>query len=83
MATKTITTCDICSGEGASPAAVPVVFLTEQTEGTRVKPYLQNLKIDICSTCMDWITNIRQIPLASGAQGNNKIWFEKPVRHES
>jgi len=71
MATITNHTCDLCK----EPAKflqqrLPVVFLTEQTEGRSCKPHLTTETFDICEKCMQRIVD--SYPLTGyGAQGSN------------
>lgn len=71
MATITKYTCDICQ----EPAKflqqrVPVVFITEQTEGRPCRPHLTAKTLDLCERCFQRIVD--SYPLkASGAQGTN------------
>lgn len=70
----TITKCDICGEEvksdGHQNRKMPVVVLTEQTQGMPVQPYLDSVVIDICGTC--YSKYIKNFPFtATGAMGNN------------
>lgn len=72
MASRTIYSCDVCGRESANTAkkSIPVVFLTEQTEGRSTTPYLTTTTVDICPGCEQRL--VRSFPLtASGAQGHN------------
>lgn len=49
---------------------LPVVFTTEQNEGTACAPYFDNETVDICPECFDKL--LKQWPItATGAQGYN------------
>lgn len=70
----TVCTCDLCCKEGKTKeVALPVRFLTEQTEGRAVKPYIEFSKIDLCSDCLEKITVVN----AHGIQGNNEYYIDK------
>jgi hypothetical protein len=76
MAKRTITeySCDMCKDVVPESALLdykgPVLFTTEQTEGRGVKPYYQNVGIDLCNRCMEKSVTIK----AAGAQGFNEYW---------
>lgn len=70
MARKTVEVCicDICEKEVAiSTLTIPIRWLTEQTEGRSIKPYITTETKDLCDECLDKITKVN----ASGAQGIN------------
>ena len=70
MAKKTIEicTCDICNKEAKTETlAIPIRWVTEQTEGRSIKPYITTETKDICEECLNKITKIK----GSGAQGFN------------
>ena len=71
MASKTIRSCDICGNtiaEHGSKVSIPVEFVTEQTEGRPVEPYLSHVSVDICSPCHKRF--VGSLPLVgSGAMG--------------
>lgn len=71
MATITKHTCDLCEGPATKlQQRVPVVFLTEQTEGRSCSPYLTIETLDLCEKCFQQI--VGRCPLtAHGAQGHN------------
>ena len=71
MATITTHVCDLCRGKAVhKKCPVPVTFLTEQTEGRPVKPYLAIESLDLCEVCLELI--VRRQPIqASGAMGHN------------
>lgn len=79
MSTQTFHYCDICDSNGTVylNKATPVVFVTEQTEGRMVDPYLTLQAMDICSECLKRMANNRELPTGSGAQGRNKYWFNE------
>jgi hypothetical protein len=77
MATITRYTCDVCKNTATKlKQKVPVVFLTEQTEGRSCKPHLTMETLDLCDGCMERI--VKSYPLtAYGAQGNNTYEWRK------
>lgn len=68
-------TCDI---EGCKKnadkisATIPIKFMTEQTEGRGVKPYLSLETIDICDFHYRIIIDENRMPVGYGAQGHNQ-----------
>lgn len=71
--------CDVCGvevtrtkeSEKLLGVSMPVVFETEQDEGTPTKPYLTRQKMDICKRCYDDV--IDQFTFrATGAMGYNE-----------
>lgn len=75
MASTTLVTCDICKATISTPKKerdkIPVVFLTEQTEGRYTTPHITFETMDICDTCKQKL--IADMPLvAEGAQGYNR-----------
>lgn len=77
--------CDICGKEvkngGRKNQSMSVVFLTEQTQGTPVQPYLSSVVMDICETCYDKF--IKNFPLtATGAMGYNTYTMGKVQNNE-
>lgn len=76
--TVTTITCDICSSSDIYEEALslPVVFVTNQTDGHSTLPYLSSEKIDICRKCYNNILK-GNLPFGSGAMGYNKYWFEE------
>ena len=54
----------------------PVLFLTEQTEGRSVKPYISNQELDMCADCIRINISIS----GTGAMGYNEY---KSVNHNS
>ena len=75
----TIYTCDIkdCNNpvkkENISKS-LQILFVTEQTEGRGCSPYLVNVKLDICESCLGRI--LSGTPLyGAGAMGFNKYFF--------
>jgi hypothetical protein len=75
MATITTHICDICHQPAKFlKARVPVVFVTEQTEGRPCKPNLVFETVDICEGCLQRVVD--SYPLtAHGAQGHNTyVW---------
>lgn len=77
MSKVTIVSCDVCLAKDASSRTVPVVFITEQTEGRHIKPSAVkgNEKIDICNACFEHMLTNREMLTAAGAQGFNRYWF--------
>lgn len=70
----TIFQCDLCKKEVATQEIIyPVLFLTEQTEGRVVKPYLEKTKLDLCSECIGKVVKIN----AHGAQGHNHYFLSE------
>lgn len=76
---RSVTTiCDVkgCENEEAEAVVLPVIFVTEQTEGRSSKPHIdRNAKLDICSDCNQYMLEKREFLTAAGAQGNNRFWF--------
>jgi hypothetical protein len=66
--------CDVCHAEAVTQEVnYPVIFLSEQTEGRPVKPYISQERLDICDACAQ-----RMLMLEGyGAQGNNVFEFRK------
>jgi len=57
--------------------SMPVVFLTEQNEGTSCKPYFDTARFDICPECYKKLLETYPIT-AKGAMGYNTYeWREK------
>lgn len=70
--------CDICHIEMEKEFKInyPVVFLTEQTEGRTVNPYVQNNTLDVCKSCAETILRVKGI----GAQGYNEYSYIDDVQ---
>lgn len=72
---KEVCTCDIkgCSNQVTLNRSLPiqVIFTTDQTEGRGVKPYLDNVRLDICEDCLEKLVKNQKYIIASGAQGYN------------
>lgn len=69
--------CDCCKKEKPTQKVnYPVLFLTEQTEGRSVKPYISNQELDMCADCIRINISIS----GTGAMGYNKY---KSVNHNS
>ena len=78
MSTTTTVKCDVC-GEvvigSNGQTNIPVAFITEQTEGRPVSPYLSYERIDICSECFKRFVN--ELPLrGAGAMGANSYFWQ-------
>ena len=77
---RTQVLCDVCDTHGTeTPAShvdtpMQVIFTTEQTEGRSSPPYLDNVKIDLCDSCMKIVLEGKYI-FAEGAQGSNTYSF--------
>lgn len=71
MATITKHTCDLCKEPATKlKKQIPVVFLTEQTEGRSCTPHITIETLDLCDRCLQRIVD--SYPLtAYGAQGSN------------
>lgn len=71
MATITTHTCDLCRNTATKlKQNIPVVFMTEQTEGRPCKPHLTTESLDLCDGCLERVVD--SYPLtAYGAQGSN------------
>jgi hypothetical protein len=72
-----ICSCDLCkqvvpSEEHLKNLALPVKFLTEQTEGRACEPYFINQKFDLCGACLEAVS----VVLGEGAQGYNRFWLK-------
>lgn len=79
MATITTIQCDVCKAtdEVACRNNIPVVFITDQTDGCRISPYMLVMPVDLCPDCESHMVQNREILTASGAQGHNKFWFAR------
>ena len=77
MKTETFS-CDICKSTKAviKEVQLQVIFLTEQTEGRGIEPYLSNETFDICKTCLQKRLEGKSI-YGNGAQGYNNYYFKK------
>lgn len=73
MATTTHCKCDLCGQDGIIKGLdVDTRFVTEQTEGRFVKPYIQRVKLDFCQDCYDYY--LASLPITGqGAQGYNSF----------
>lgn len=61
--------CDCCKLEKPTQKVkYPVLFLTEQTEGRSVKPYLSYQDLDMCKECIQTTITIS----GTGAMGYNE-----------
>ena len=61
--------CDCCKLEKpTTKVKYPVLFLTEQTEGRSVKPYLSYQDLDMCKECIQTTITIS----GTGAMGYNE-----------
>lgn len=63
--------CDTCGAvivPPCTPIRYPVIFVTEQTEGRPVKPYISYQDLDLCNECRNIVLRIE----ANGAQGMNQ-----------
>jgi len=81
---ETITHCDIedMAHDGkVALHSVSVVFTTEQNEGRGTKPYLEVKDIDICASCLKFMTENYRAVMAQGAMGYNKYFLlpELPI----
>ena len=54
-------------------SSFPVIFITNQTDGSTCKPYIDYQDLDLCNKCALDALNI----YAQGAQGYNKFWMEE------
>lgn len=70
-----ICTCDICRKETQNFKTInyPVLFLTDQTDGSGVKPYISQQKLDVCQDCLYKIIMLK----GRGAMGNNTYIIER------
>lgn len=78
--------CDCCKLEKPTmKVKYPVLFLTEQTEGRNVDPYISYHDLDLCAECIRENVGICGV----GAQGyneyqgispNSKIWEEFNIK---
>ena len=68
--------CDIkdCGAKDVKQVLVDVCFVTEQSEGRGVKPYIERARLDLCSDCRE--KYLRLLPLVgAGGQGlNDYTW---------
>lgn len=79
--TVVVCTCDICKKttndeKRIRSVQIPVTFLTEQTEGRAVAPYISIQNLDLCATCLKKVA----ILTATGAQGYNTYRFNENVQ---
>jgi hypothetical protein len=80
--------CDCCKLEKPTQKVkYPVLFLTEQTEGRSVKPYISYQDLDMCKDCMQVNITISGI----GAMGYNeyrsinnlsKVWNDFSIKED-
>jgi hypothetical protein len=72
--------CDICGAECEDIKQInyPVIFFTEQTEGTSCNPYISHKNLDVCGICLDQICKVSAV----GAQGFNKYEIIKGGKTE-
>lgn len=67
--------CDICGKESDTQSiSCPVLFLTDQTEGKPVRPYITYETLDLCDSCLRKVVSVSAI----GAQGYNTYSFSEP-----
>lgn len=71
-----IVRCDTCGAEKAQKIKTSVVFVTEQTEGRPIQPYIQIHELDICFNCLAKIIRDGEQIYAHGAQGHNTYYFK-------
>ena len=69
--------CDLCDKEVSGDVltqkvTLPVKFLTEQTEGRAVTPYITHGTFDLCNDCLEKAVTV----VGQGAQGYNKYWLK-------
>ena len=77
----TIYKCDIEDMETHTKAInemeLEVIFDHDQEDGkSKRKPYLDNVKIDICSTCREYMFAEKRYIYAYGAMGHNKYYLK-------
>ena len=66
--------CDICERESKEEllvVSVPHWFMTEQTEGNPIKPYINKVPLHLCSECIEKVVVVK----GWGAQGYNSYKF--------
>ena len=71
--------CDICHEKANNHKKIQVIFITEQTEGYKCEPYIDedhNYLLDLCDKCLKRILDGNYV-FASGAQGYNDYYFKK------
>jgi len=78
--TKITYTCDVCKEVindycTTTRRYLDVIFITEQTEGRCVKPYIDKIALDVCEKCMEHLLTGNYI-YAHGAQGHNEYYFK-------
>lgn len=83
---KKTVVCDCCKLEKPTQKVkYPVLFLTEQTEGRSVKPYISYQELDMCKDCMRVNISIS----GTGAMGYNeyksinnlsKVWNDFEIK---
>ena len=68
--------CDVCeSQKDVTSNTLQIIFITEQTEGRSVNPYLSNKTIDICRSCYEYVLEGNYLR-GSGAMGHDAYWFD-------
>lgn len=61
--------CEICKrNRDVCQLKMPVLFLTEQTEGRSVDPYLSEETVDVCLECIPKVIKVH----GAGAMGYNE-----------
>ena len=57
---------------------VPCMFDHDQEDGkSKVAPYIENLKIEMCEDCFEYMLRERRLIYAYGAMGYNKYYLKK------
>ena len=69
--------CDVCHTETDNyEEKIQVIFETEQNEGKKCKPYLEENKLNLCDKCKNKILYGGKYIFAFGAMGSNKYFFK-------
>lgn len=73
--------CDIeaATHEGkVKTVKIDVIFDHDQEDGkSKCKPYLDDVEIEICELCNDFMLKNRRYIYAYGAMGHNKYYLDK------
>lgn len=80
MGKRTVTSyyCDVCEKQTTKENEINIqcIFITEQTEGKPVNPYLSNQNIYLCFSCLNEVLKGNYI-FARGAMGYNTYYFKE------
>ena len=78
---QTTITCDISDRThfgAVKEIELDVIFDHDQEDGkSRVNPYFEHKKLDICSSCLKFLMEKRRYVYAYGAMGHNKYYLHQ------